>query len=109
MSTGGYGIFFCSMSIGWRSRSQQIITLSSAEAEYVAMTEMVQEMLFIQQVVESIGITIELPMKVYCDNLGAIYMANNKSTRFRTKHMDVQYHFIQQLINEGIIFVSLYN
>ena len=66
---------------------QRIINLSSAEAEYVAMTEMVQEMLFIQQVVESTGITIELPMKVYCNNLGAIYMANNKSTRGRTKHI----------------------
>ena len=80
VSTSGYTVFFCATIVEWRSRSQRVITLSSAEAEYVAMTEMVQEILFINQVIESTGVTINLPMVVYCNNLGAIYLANNKST-----------------------------
>ena len=65
LSTSGYVIFYSGAPVSFRSRSQRTVTLSSTEAEYVAMTKTVTDMLFIKQVVESLGETVKLPMTVY--------------------------------------------
>ena len=67
---------------------------------------MVTDVLFIKQVVESLGETVKIPMTVYCDNIRAIHLANQNTTRGCTKHIDVRYHFIQNLIQEGILKVE---
>ena len=70
------------------------------------MTTTVTDMLFIKQVVESLGETVKMPMTVYCNNIGAIHLANQKTTCSHTKHIDVRYHFIRNLIQEGILKVE---
>lgn len=49
------------------------------------------------------GIEIELPITIRCDNVGAIYLANNHSTSQRTKHIDIRTHFVREYIEDGII------
>ena len=56
---------------------QQCVTLSSTEAEYVAASQCVSEMEFVRQVVESMGMNVQLPMTLYVDNTGAINLAEN--------------------------------
>ena len=64
------------------------------------------EMLFIKKVIESLGLIIKLPMVVYCDNIGAIFMATTKSTKGRTRHVDVKWHFIRELIDSEALKVE---
>jgi hypothetical protein len=61
----------------WKSKQQQSVTLSSSEAEYVALSEAAKELKFVAQTLESIGIKAKYPITVFVDNVGAIFMAEN--------------------------------
>jgi hypothetical protein len=76
------------------SNWQKGVTLLSSEAEYVAISEAVKEIRFIYYLLESIGINVMLPIVVRCDNVGAIFMAENSSSGVCTRHVDTRYHFI---------------
>ena len=76
----------------WRSKAQKGVTLSSSEAEYVAMSEAVKEIRFIYYLLRDIGIEVDLPILVKTDNVGAMFMAQNASSGVRTRHVDVTPH-----------------
>jgi len=79
------------------------VTLSSTEAEYVSISELAKEILFVKQVLEEMGIELEYPIVIEVDNVGAIYLANNHTTSQRTKHVDTRYHFVRNYIEDGIL------
>ena len=82
------------------------------EAEYVAVSEDCQEMMFIKRIFEFIWVKVRTPITVYCDNVGAIFLAYNAKTGGRTKHIDVKYHYVREYIRDGVIqivFVKLEN
>jgi len=89
ISVTGFCVFLMGVPISWKSRAQRSVTLSSSEAEFVALSEAAKEIKFIVQVLLSIGIEVEMPIIVRVDNVGAIFMAENVSTSSRTKHVDV--------------------
>ena len=103
VSVFGYILYFCGAPIAWKSKSGKSVTLCSTEAEYFATSEVAKENLFTLQVLESMGIEIELPITIRCDNVGAIYLANNHYTSQRTKHIDIRTHFVREYIEDGII------
>ena len=106
ISVYGYVIYFCGAPIAWKSKSGKSVTLSSTEAEYFAISEVAKELLFIKQTIESMGIKIELPIKIKTDNVGAIYLSNNYTTSQRTKHIDIRTHFVRQHIEDGIFKIE---
>ena len=106
LSISGYVVFLRKVAISWRSKAQRSVTLSTSEAEYVAITECVQEMLFVRNLLLSIGITVELPAPLFVDNVSAIFIAKNASTKGRTKHMDIRFHFVRELIEDNIIEIK---
>jgi hypothetical protein len=67
---------------------------SSSEAEYVAISEAVKEIQFIYFLLESIGMNVKPPIVVRCDNVGAIFMAENSSSGVHARHVETRYHFI---------------
>ena len=75
---------------------------SSAEAEYIAVSEVAGEVKGITQVLEFIGTKIEYPKTIHVDNVGSIYIANNAITR-RSKHIDINYHVIREYVEDGLI------
>ncbi len=103
LSISGFVIYFCNVPISWRSKSQRSVTLSSTEAEYVAITDYAKETLFMKQVLEFLNVEVKLPIMVHVDNIGAIFLANNKVTSQCTKHIDVRYHFIREYIEQGVV------
>jgi len=103
ISVTGFCVFLMGVPISWKSRAQRSVTLSSSEAEFVALSEAAKEIKFIVQVLLSIGIEVALPVIVCMDNIGAIFMVENVSTSPRTKHIDVRYHFVQEFIEDGFI------
>jgi hypothetical protein len=90
----------------WRSKAQRGVTLSSSEAEYVAILEAVKEIKFIYYLLQGIGINIELPIIVKTDNIGAMFMAQNSSSGVRTCHVDTRYHYIRDNVEAGIIKIE---
>jgi len=99
----GFCVFLMGAPISWKSKAQRNVTLSSSEAEFVALSEAAKEIKLIVQVLLSIEIKVELPIIVHVDNVGAIFMAENVSTSPRTKHVDVHYHFVREFVEEGFI------
>ena len=79
------------------------MTLSSTEAEYLAISEAVKELLFVIQVLEMMMIRVTYPVIVHVDNVGAIFMSGNVTTTSRTKHVDIRYKFVNEYAEDGII------
>ena len=102
-SVSGNVIYYAGALISWRSKMQQCVTLSSTEAEYVACSQCVVEMEFLRQVLESMGVEVELPMTVYVDNTGAIDLAKNWSTTGKTKHIDIRFHYLREMSDNDMI------
>ena len=92
-----------------RSKS---VTLSSTEAEYVALSEVAREVKFVYQLLDGMGMKVKLPIVIRVDNLGAVFMSENVSVSQRTKHVDVRYRFVQEFVFDGfikVIFVKTEN
>ena len=85
--------------VSWQSRQQDIVTLSTAEAEYVAATEAGKEIIWISNLLKSIGVR-DLHTELYLDNQSAIKLAKNPVFHQRTKHIDVRFHKIREWIEE---------
>ena len=82
------------------------VVLSTAEAEYVAVSEVVKEIKFLYQMLRSMEIKVPLPIKVQVDNVGAIWLANNSSVSERTKHVDLRAHFVRDMIKDQVIEIN---
>ena len=103
---GGFVLYIRGVPVSWRSKSQRVITLSSTEAEWITASEAVREVIFVLQLLESMKINMKLPIHVYVENIGAVFMANNQSTSTRTKHVDICTKFVTQYIEEGTIKIK---
>jgi Reverse transcriptase (RNA-dependent DNA polymerase)/gag-polypeptide of LTR copia-type len=104
-SISGYIIFLLGCPLVWKSKQQQSVTLSSSEAEYVALSEAAKEIKFIAQTIESIGIKVKYPITVYVDNVGAIFMSENVTATKQTRHVHTRYRFVHEEVEDGRIIV----
>jgi ATP-binding cassette subfamily B (MDR/TAP) protein 1 len=96
-STSGYVFTFTGGAVSWISRLQKCVALSTTEAEYVAATEACKEALWLSYLVRDLGIT-ELPI-LHCDSQSAIMLARNPVFHAKTKHIEVKYHFIRDVLD----------
>jgi hypothetical protein len=96
-------IYSLDVPVCWRSKSQKGVTLSSTEAEYVAISEAVKEVKFIYCLLCDFHIKVNLPIIIKTDNIGAIFMAENSSTGVRTRHVDTRYNFIREFIEDELL------
>ncbi|KAH9659027.1 hypothetical protein KPL70_023708 [Citrus sinensis] len=103
-STTGYVFTFAGGPISWKSTLQSTVALT-IEAEYMAITEAVKEAIWLQGLLENLGLAQEY-INVYCDSQSAIHLTKNEVYHARTKHIDVRFHFVREIINEGKIFLQ---
>ncbi|KAE8719078.1 hypothetical protein F3Y22_tig00109978pilonHSYRG00092 [Hibiscus syriacus] len=107
-STIGYVFTFAKAPVSWNSTLQSTVALSTTEAEYMETTD-AEYMVVIEAVKEAIwlqGLLGELGMeqkhiKVHCDSQSVIHLAKNQVYHARTKHIDVRYHFVREILEEG--------
>ena len=88
-----------------KCRGQKLVSLSVTEAEFIALIVCPQDMLFVMHVIESLGLQVEKPMVLFCDNQGAVDLANNWSVSGRTRHMAVRQFFLRDLKEKRILIV----
>src|SRR6266567_8709422 len=93
-STGGYVFKMCGSAVSWSSKLQTTPALSSTEAEYMACTRATQEVIWLRNLLEQLGFQQMQPTTLLGDNQGAIAIAKNPGDHPRTKHIQLQYHFI---------------
>ena len=101
-STTGYVFTLAGGPISWKSTLQSTVALSTTEAEYMAVTEAVKEAIWLQGMAKTLGLVQE-HINVYCDSQSAIHLAKNQVYHARTKHIDVRFHFVREIIEEGKI------
>jgi len=94
-STTGYVFTLGSTPISWSSRQQPTVALSSREAEYMALTQATKEMLFLQTICKTFGMTQESTNTIFTDNLEAIALTKGlPHSHQRNKHIDIHYHVV---------------
>ena len=102
-STTGYCTFLGGNLVTWRSKKQNVVARSSAEAEFRAMAQDIYELLWLKIILEDLRIKSDNPMRLYCDNKSAISIAHNPVQHDRTKHIEVDRHFIKEKLDSGLI------
>eukprot|EP00961_Rhodomonas_salina_P042920 577225-Rhodomonas_salina.1 len=90
--------------IAWKSGRLPLVTLSSAESEYVQITLACQEIVYLREILDNLGFEQSATV-LYKDNRAAIAICNNPCHRSRTRHIACRYHWIRQLIKDRVIFV----
>jgi hypothetical protein len=105
-SISGGVVYLEGCPITFRSSTQKFVSLSVTEAESAAGVMVAQDMLYVYRLLESTGLSVELPMLLEIDNKGAVDLANNWSVGGRTRHVDVRNHFLRELKDEGLIVVK---
>lgn len=105
-STTGYCVFVNDNLVSWSTKKQVTVALSSAEAELIAMTEVVKEVLWFTQLIGELKYTVKYPVVIYVDNQSAIKIAENGVQHDRTKHIDIRYHFVKDYIKQKKIKIQ---
>ena len=102
-STTGFCFFLGDSLISWRSKKQTITAHSSIEAEYRALADTVQELLWLRWLLEDLGVIHSRATILCCDNRSAILIAHNDVFHDRTKHIKIDCHFIRQHVVRGTV------
>jgi hypothetical protein len=102
-STSGYVFILSEAAVCWSSKKQAIVTLSSTEAEYVAATSCACHCVWMIGVLEQIGYENCECIDIRCDNSSSIKLSKNPVMHRRTKHIDVRYHYLRDLSNQGVV------
>lgn len=94
--------------ISWKSKKQASVSLSTMEAEYVALAEVSREVVYIKRLLEHMGYgkQVTSPIKILCDNQSAIRLAKDAVFHKRSKHIDIKYHYTRELLEQGEITIE---
>ena len=92
--------------ISWSSKRQELVALSTTEAEYVAITHASKEALWLRSLLTQIFQPLSSPTTLFCDNQGAIALTKDDQHHARTKHIDVRFHFICWIVENGKIHLA---
>jgi hypothetical protein len=102
-STSGYCTFVGGNLVTWRSKKQSVVARSTAEAEFRSMAHGVCEVLWLRILLIELGLFQSKPLMLYCDNKAALDIANNPVQHDRTKHIEIDRHFIKEKLDRGIL------
>jgi hypothetical protein len=91
--------------VAWSSRHQDCVYLSSTEAEYVAASAATKTVIWFRQLLDDIGWEQTSPTTLLCYNQGAISLVKKSGHQARSKHIDVKYHHIRDMVKEGVIHI----
>jgi hypothetical protein len=103
--TSGYCVFLGDNLVSWSSKRQTTVSRLSAEAEYRAVAHAVAETCWLRQLLQELHAPISSATIVFCDNVSAIYMTANPVHHRRTKHIEIDIHFVREKVALGQVRV----
>ena len=101
-STSGYLMTYAGGAVSWQSRLQKCVSTSTTEAEYIAAVDAGKEVLWMKNFLQELGMKQEKYV-LFCDSQSAIHLAKNSSYHSRTKHIDVRYHWIRDVVSSKLL------
>ena len=107
-STISYYFLLGSSLISWRSKKQTHVARSSTEAEYRAIVDTTSKLLWLRWLFKNLGVSTSSTTPLYCDNQSAIHIAHNDVFHERTKHIEIDCHFIRyHLVHGALKLISI--
>ncbi|XP_021740132.1 uncharacterized protein LOC110706521 [Chenopodium quinoa] len=105
-SLGGWFVLLGLSPVSWKTKKQPTVALSSSEAEYRCMNATTCELKWLKRLLGDLGVRHENEMHLYCDSQSALYIAQNPVFHERTKHIELDCHFVRDAITDGTIIPS---
>ena len=105
-STTGYIFKFGGSPVCWKAKRQPTVALSTAEAEFMSLAHAAQTAIWLRRLLDDLGFVQRSATRIFEDNQGCIAMAKNPVNHERTKHIDIKYHFVRELVACGVIEIS---
>lgn len=96
-------MFFGGNLVSWSARKQATVSRSSTEAEYKALANATAEIIWVQNMLTELGIRHSPAASLWCDNLGATYLSANPIFHARTKHIEIDYHFVRERVANKLL------
>nr|GEY15239.1 ribonuclease H-like domain-containing protein [Tanacetum cinerariifolium] len=104
-STSGYCVFLGNNLLFWSSKRQPTLSRSSAEAEYRGVANAVAETCWLRNLLRELHTPLSSATLVYCDNVSAVYLSSNPVQHRHTKHIEIDIHFVRDLVAAGQVRV----
>ncbi|KAM0971828.1 hypothetical protein EV1_019416 [Malus domestica] len=89
--------------VSWSSKKQPVVTLSTTEAEFIDVASSACQVVWLRRIMESLNQEQYGPTLVYCDNVSAIKLLKNPVLHGRSKHIDIRFHFLRDLVKDGVL------
>lgn len=105
-STGGFAIYLGNNLVSWAARKQKTVSRSSTESEYKALADTVAELTWLEKLLRELCVPITTAPTLWCDNLGATYLSANPVFHARTKHVEIDFHFVREKVAQQQLVVQ---
>src|ERR1044072_5624466 len=108
-STSSYVFMLAGGAVSWRSAKQTLTATSTMEAEFVSCFEATSHGVWLKSFISGLSVidSISRPLKMYCDNSAAVFMAKNNKSGSRSKHIDIKYLAIRERVREKKVVIEI--
>jgi hypothetical protein len=97
-STSGYCVFLGDTLVSWSSKRQTVVSRSSAEVEYRGVANAKVECRWLRHLLQELYVDVQKAIVIYCDNVSAVYLSHDPVHHRRTKHVEIDIHFVRELV-----------